>query len=155
MMRRRKNLVAQKYRTMMSMKPTPYIAAKATARDAIVTFGAGYGFLYEPVEWRVTEYLQNEYLYVIGGRDAHDRLSTVECYDASINAWSPWNVASLTTARWGHGVITLGGFIYAIGGRDGTHTVLSSAERYDPSTNVWTAVASMATGRSYFGAVTF
>ena len=55
MMRRRKNLVPQKYRTMMSMKPTPYIAAKATARDAIVTFGAEYGFLYEPIEWRVGE----------------------------------------------------------------------------------------------------
>ena len=109
MMRRRKNLVAQKYRTMMSMKPTPYIAAKATARDAIVTFGAGYGFLYEPIEWRVGEYLQNEFLYAIGGVDAYGRTSsTVECYDASI--------ASLTTARRYHGVIILGGFIYAVGG---------------------------------------
>ena len=58
---------------MMSMKPTPYIAAKSTARDAIVTFGAGYGFLLEPFEWRVTEYLQNDYLYAIGGEDADGR----------------------------------------------------------------------------------
>ena len=51
-------------KTMMSTKPTPYIAAKAT-------FGAGYGFLLEPVEWRVTEYLRNDYLYAIGGPRRH------------------------------------------------------------------------------------
>ena len=37
-----------------SKQLTPHAAAKATARDAIAAFGAGYGYLLEPVEWRVT-----------------------------------------------------------------------------------------------------
>ena len=125
------------------MKPTPYIAAKDSARDAIVTFGAGYGFLHEPFEWRVSEYLQNEFLYAIGGLDSNGRpSSTVECYDASTNVLMA--IASLTTARHYHGVIVLGGFIFAIGG---FATTLSSAERYDPSTNVWTVIGSITTAR--------
>ena len=64
-----------------SKQLTPHIAAKATARDAIAAFGAGYGYLLEPVEWRVTDYLRKDYLYAIGGCDADGRsLSTVECY---------------------------------------------------------------------------
>ena len=45
-------------------------------------------------------------------------------------------------------VIVLGGFIYAFGGCDGT---LSSAERYDPSTNVWSAIGSLTTARFCHG----
>ena len=90
---------SSKQSTQSTAQLTPHIAAKATARDAIAAFGAGYGYLLEPVEWRVTEYLRKDYLYAIGGNGAGYRtLSTVECYDASINVWSPWNIASLTTA---------------------------------------------------------
>lgn len=39
------------------------------------------------------------------------------------------------------------GFIYALGGFDGTHR-LNTCERYDPSTNQWTLIASMNVARS-------
>ena len=78
-------------------QPTPHIVAKATVRDAIVALGAGYGFLLEPVEWRVAEYLRYEHLYAVGGHDGKSYLSTVECFDPSINVWSP--VASMAMKR--------------------------------------------------------
>ena len=126
---------------------TPHIVAKATVRDAIVALGAEYGFLLEPVEWRVAEYLRYEHLYAVGGYDGQSFLSTVECFDPSTNVWSP--VASMTTARDGHGVTVLGGLLYAVGGFDGyARSTLSTVECFDPSTNVWSPVASMATARS-------
>ena len=44
-------------------------------------------------------------------------------------------------------VAELNGFIYALGGFDGTHR-LNTAERYDPSTNQWTLIPSMNVSRS-------
>ena len=132
-------------------QPTPHIVAKATARDAIVAFGAGYNALSIPFERRVARYLRSDHLYAVGGRDDDDtRLSSVECYDPSTNVWSV--VAPMSTVRAGHGVAGLGGFLYAVGGHDGTRD-LSSVERFDPSTNVWSVVAAMTTTRFALGAV--
>ena len=49
-------------------------------------------------------------------------------------------------------VAVLGGFLYAVAGYDGTRE-LSSLERFDPSTNVWSFVAAMTTTRFSLGAV--
>ena len=43
----------------------------------------------------------------------------------------------------------LDGKLYAVGGCN--HGILSLVERYDPATNVWTAVAPMATARHSHG----
>ena len=43
-----------------------------------------------------------------------DLPTTVERYDASTNVWTV--IGSMTTARRSHGVIVLGGFVYAVGG---------------------------------------
>ena len=48
-------------------QPTPHMVAKTTVRDAIVTFGAGYGVLPVPVERRIACYLRCDHLYAIGG----------------------------------------------------------------------------------------
>jgi len=44
----------------------------------------------------------------------------------------------------------LGGALYAVGGHDGW-SYLSSVERYDPDTEVWTHVAPMSAPRSTLG----
>jgi len=44
----------------------------------------------------------------------------------------------------------LGGALYAVGGHDGW-SYLSSVERYDPDTDVWTHVASTSAPRSTLG----
>ena len=51
------------------------------------------------------------------------------------------------TARCAHGVAVVGGKLYAMGGEDGTGTILSSMESFDPSTGQWSAVADMSTAR--------
>jgi len=48
------------------------------------------------------------------------------------------------------GAAVLGGALYAVGGHDGW-SYLSSVERYDPATEVWTHVAPMSTPRSTLG----
>lgn len=47
-----------------------------------------------------------------------------------------------------------GGCLYAIGGRDNAGHILNSGERYDPLTNMWTAIPPMAHARVGFGLVT-
>ena len=44
--------------------------------------------------------------------------------------------------RGGVGVAALNGYLYAVGGNDGT-TSLLTVERYNPHTNKWTLVANM------------
>ena len=50
----------------------------------------------------------------------------------------------------GAGIAVLNDMIYAFGGYDGAHH-LSSVESYNPRTNAWTPVTSMAMSRCYVG----
>ena len=59
--------------------------------------------------------------------------------------WRRW----LATARDELTVAVLDGKLYAVGGTNLNDGSLSSAERYDPPTNVWEAVAPMAEARAY------
>lgn len=52
--------------------------------------------------------------------------------------------------REGVGVGVLNGILYAVGGYDGTN-IHNSAEAYDPSTNSWRQIASMAWRRKNAG----
>lgn len=48
-------------------------------------------------------------------------------------------------------MVAIDGFIYAIGGNDGSSS-LNAVEQYDPRTNKWIIVSSMNTRRSSVGA---
>jgi N-acetylneuraminic acid mutarotase len=82
-------------------------------------------------------------LYVMGGHDGQNWLSSVELYDASTNAWEA--VAPMSTARGAPAAAAIDGKLYVMGGSDGQNQ-LSSVERYDPVTNEWAAITSMALG---------
>ena len=57
----------------------------------------------------------------------------------------------MTLPRSCHQLVALGGFLYAIGGySDGAR--VATAECYDPATNTWTPIASMASVRNSFAA---
>lgn len=93
-------------------------------------------------------------LYVIGGRDGSVCHRTVECYDPHTNRWTLR--APMNKRRGGVGVGVLNGFLYALGGHDcpasnpavyRTETV----ERYDPTTDTWTLIASLSVGRDAIG----
>jgi len=60
-------------------------------------------------------------------------------------------VADMNYARRNAGVITINGFLFVIGGDDGTSN-LASVEMYNPKTDVWAVIPSnMTIGRSYTG----
>ncbi len=82
---------------------------------------------------------------VIGGRGNGGPLRTAEVYDPATGNWSPF--PALTTAREGHSATvivdgrTRGYQILVLGGIDQSGVVLTSGERYDSTTNTWTALA--------------
>uniref|UniRef100_A0A1A8Q2K0 Kelch-like 5 n=1 Tax=Nothobranchius rachovii TaxID=451742 RepID=A0A1A8Q2K0_9TELE len=96
----------------------------------------------------------NRKLYAVGGRDGSSCLRSVECFDPHTNRWA--SCAPMAKRRGGVGVATWHGFLYAIGGHDAPASSLASrlsdcVERYDPQTDVWTAVAPMSISRDAVG----
>jgi len=59
-------------------------------------------------------------------------------YDPRHNSWC--SVQPLQQQHADHAVCVLGGYIYAVGGRDYSNE-LDAVERYDPRTNAWEYVA--------------
>ena len=93
-------------------------------------------------------------LHAVGGRDGSSCLKSVECFDPHTNKWTP--CAQMSKRRGGVGVTTWNGLLYAIGGHDAPTSNLTSrlsdcVERYDPKTDMWTAVASMSISRDAVG----
>uniref|UniRef100_A0A8B9QTH7 Kelch-like protein 20 n=1 Tax=Anas platyrhynchos TaxID=8839 RepID=A0A8B9QTH7_ANAPL len=104
------------------------------------------------------------YLYAVGGQDGVSCLNIVERYlilkvghmekwvsysgvyfparyDPKENKWT--RVASMSTRRLGVAVAVLGGFLYAVGGSDGT-SPLNTVERYNPQENRWHTIVGLA-----------
>ncbi len=79
----------------------------------------------------------NGVVYVIGGYDGTNYLSTVEAYDPVTNAWSAKTPTGSPTARFNATSAVVNGIIYVIGGSNGTGS-LSVVEAYDPVANAWT-----------------
>ncbi|MGW2018090.1 Kelch repeat-containing protein [Streptomyces sp. NPDC001927] len=89
-------------------------------------------------------------VYTMGGYTTGGRTGSVESYNPVTNAWSP--VASLSTPRNALGAAAStcprgqsGTCVYAVGGDDNAAT--GKVESYNPTTNVWTPVASLPTPR--------
>jgi len=79
----------------------------------------------------------------VGGCNDHTSLkplNTVECYDPSLDTWSP--IAKMSAGRHNHGVAVLNGVIYAVGGEN-EYGCLKSVEAYKPSSGVWTSISDM------------
>ena len=75
-------------------------------------------------------------IYVTGGEDSdYQPLSSVDCYDPDTNTWT--QVTSMNVARSCHGLVSLHGRLYAIGGVTRGEYV-ESMEVYDPDNNTWT-----------------
>lgn len=80
-------------------------------------------------------------------------------YDVQRNKWI--EIASMSARRYGLSVSVLNGYLYAIGGNDGTGSAYSSrlvyiridslntVERYNPASNQWHPIAAMDTRRAY------
>ncbi|XP_045467646.1 kelch-like protein 5 [Harmonia axyridis] len=97
-------------------------------------------------------------LYAVGGRESSSCLKSVECYDPHTNKWTM--CAPLTRRRSAVGVAVANGYLYAIGGQDPpssnpSYVRFSCVERYDPSTDSWTIIASLSGKRDAVAACLF
>ena len=94
-------------------------------------------------------------LYVFGGFDGSSNLDTAEAYDLSTGTWSA--ITPMGTSRLDSAAAAFGDSkIYVMGGRQQQTSGLSylaTAEAYDLSTDTWSAIASMGTGRQNLAAV--
>lgn len=79
----------------------------------------------------------NNFVYLIGGdKNTSEFRAETRCwrYDPRHNSWC--SVQPLQQQHADHCVCVVGGYIYAIGGRDYSNE-LDSVERYNPRTNTW------------------
>ncbi|NXW59122.1 KLH10 protein, partial [Eurystomus gularis] len=103
-----------------------------------------------PLAYHGAAYLK-DFIYIIGGFDGMDCLSSVKRFDPLQKTWQ--EVGSMHSQRCYVSVAVLNNNIYAMGGFDG-HTRLNTAERYEPETNQWTMIPHMHEQRSDAGATT-
>jgi serine/threonine-protein kinase PknK len=89
-------------------------------------------------------------IYVMGGVNDSEWLTSVEAYDPTTKAWA--DVTPLLTPRSGLAAVAAGdGQIYAIGGNSGTE-VLPTVEVYNLTAKTWTPGPSMSTARESLAA---
>ncbi|NXW57627.1 KLH10 protein, partial [Eurystomus gularis] len=104
----------------------------------------------DPIAYHGTAYLKG-FIYVIGGCESMDCLSSVKRFDLLQKRWQ--EVAPMHSQRCYVSVTILSNYIYAMGGFDG-HMRLNTAEHYEPETNQWTMIAPMNEERSNASATT-
>jgi hypothetical protein len=97
-------------------------------------------------------------LHYFGGSDSA-RSDSGSHWTLSLSGGTGWvAAASLPTPRNHLGGAAIGGKVYAVGGQSGQDAAAiyrSDVHAYDPSTDAWTAVASLPAGRSHMSASTF
>ena len=92
----------------------------------------------------------NNSIYAVGGFDGATGLNSAECYNVITNCWK--RISSMNTRRSSVGVASLSGYIFAVGGYDGSsRQCLNSVERYDPVLDEWKFVHEMKVRRSGAG----
>ena len=107
-----------------------------------------------------TSVVYNGYLYVIGGYNGTAALADVQYApinaNGAIGAWTA--TTSFTTARYGHTSVVYNGYLYVIGGYNGT-SYLADVQ-YAPinatgTIGAWTATTSLTTARYYHTSVVY
>lgn len=85
-------------------------------------------------------------LYVLGGQHTIDSGATNTCYrfDNDFQMWLP--ISDMSGARYGHCAVTVGCYIYVVGGCH-NNRALRTCERFNVVSGEWEAIASMYTPR--------
>jgi N-acetylneuraminic acid mutarotase len=88
------------------------------------------------------------HVYLIGGSQGAASTGSVSVYCPTVDAWS-YQRSPMPTPRYLLRAVTLGNYIYAVGGiAGGNQPSFSNAlERYDPKTDTWTVLRPMSTSR--------
>lgn len=102
---------------------------------------------------RVGVAVMNCKMYVIGGYNGHERLSTVEVFDPSTRRWD--KISSINCKRSAVGTCSLDEKnLFVCGGYDGIRS-LNTVEKYDPIIDEWSLIAPMAKARSAAGVTAY
>ena len=93
----------------------------------------------------------NNKLYVMGGNTAGGTtLSSLIVYDPAGSPGGTWTtLAPMPAGRYSLKAVTLGSYIYAVGGSVGS--LVNTVYRYDPALDTWSTVTPMLTARASFG----
>ena len=75
-------------------------------------------------------------ILVSGGVSTRGELRQDEIFDFD-SGTSEVLAQTMTTPRYGHRLINLGGTVYAMGGKDGSHSLLKSMEKFTVSSKSW------------------
>ncbi|KAI3970273.1 hypothetical protein MKX01_023920 [Papaver californicum] len=98
-----------------------------------------------PVKAGFVVVVLNGKLLVMGGYLLSDGTGCVSAevhqYDSCLNRWS--TLAAMNVARYDFACAEVNGVVYAVGGYGVDGVSLSSAEVYDPETNIWTLIESL------------
>ena len=86
-------------------------------------------------------------IYVFGGKDGFQPLSTVQCYQPSNNSWSLG--PAMRHARKALCAVALNGDVYAIGGCANDNNSLSTVEKLNMASHEWTETSPMTQERKY------
>merc|ERR1712100_315392 len=84
-------------------------------------------------------------LYVCGGFDGQDRLSSLERFDPMRECWE--SLPDMSTRRTGAATVALKDKVYVCGGFDGVQR-LNTAERFNVQMQVWEQLTPMSTRRA-------
>ena len=133
---------------------------RAMCRDAIISFGAGYGELQLPVERRITQYLRHERLFAVGGYDTYDgdygsaqfRLNSRACFSFELSQfrWDEEKQCRMLKDRSQFGLVVFRGELWAVGGDDGTCKFShQSCERLNARSSKWYMGPEMSEKRSF------
>jgi len=89
-------------------------------------------------------------MYIAGGTDCCVEVNTLDAYTPATNTWTA--KASMPTTRQLAAGGVIDGVFYVAGGLNsvgaGPHGIFGTLEAYDPTSNTWTAKATMPTARS-------
>ena len=94
------------------------------------------------------------YLYAVGRKGGvrpgcSTRSSTVERYDPEADEWT--KVASMKSYRDELGMVALGKYLYAVGGKGSYKDFKNTVERYDAEADEWKEMAPLKSKRSCLG----
>ncbi|KAJ1529501.1 hypothetical protein ONE63_006274 [Megalurothrips usitatus] len=90
-------------------------------------------------------------IIVAGGQSENGTEKATWYLDEKSSKWK--TSIPMSTPRAFHGLVSVGGILYAIGGKNEDGTIINSVERYDPNENRWFTVASLHEARYDFGCV--
>ncbi|XP_066253061.1 actin-binding protein IPP [Euwallacea similis] len=94
----------------------------------------------------------NGHIYVVGGEEGSNILSSCERYDPITKIWT--DVASMLISRCEFGLCALDGYLYAMGGWVDTD-ISGSIERYNPRIDTWELVGNLSEPRFSMGLVSY